>query len=60
MIRKLLEDNGIVSTDAEFKELMDVITQDIKVNKIRFGKKTSFYEVLEISLRTINTLRRCG
>ncbi|PRR77659.1 hypothetical protein CLLI_22230 [Clostridium liquoris] len=60
MIRKLLEDNGITSTDAEFKELMDSVTEYIKLNQIRFGKRTNLYEVLGISLRTINVLRRCS
>lgn len=59
MIRKLLEDNGLIATDSEFRELMDAVTEDIKFNQISFGKRTRIYEVLGISLRTIHVLRRC-
>ena len=59
MIRKLLKDNGLIATDTEFEELMEAVTEDIKFNQISFGKKTNICEVLGISLRTINVLRRC-
>ncbi|WP_171302545.1 hypothetical protein [Clostridium cochlearium] len=59
MLKKLLEDNGIITTDLEFKEVMAIVTDDIKFNRINFGKKTNKIELIEIARRSLNTLRRC-
>jgi len=59
MIKKLLQDNGIITNDLEFKEVMDIVTDDIKFNRISFGKKTNKIELIEIARRSLNTLRRC-
>ncbi|AJA42830.1 hypothetical protein DP125_08740 [Clostridium tetani] len=59
MIRKLLEDNGIITNDLEFKEVMDLVTSDIKFNRINFGKRTNKIELIEITERSLHTLRRC-
>ncbi|MBU5269433.1 hypothetical protein [Clostridium cochlearium] len=59
MLKKLLEDNGIITTDLEFKEVMAIVTDDIKFNRINFGKKTNKIELIEIARRSLNTFRRC-
>ncbi|AJA42558.1 hypothetical protein phiCT453B_06 (endogenous virus) [Clostridium phage phiCT453B] len=59
MIRKLLEDNGIITNDLEFKKVMDIVTDDIKFNRINFDKRTNKIELIEIAERSLNTLRRC-
>lgn len=59
MIKKLLQDNGIVTNDLEFEEVMDIVTDDIKFNRINFGKKTNKIELIEIARRSLNTFRRC-
>lgn len=59
MLKKLLEDNGIITNDLEFKEVMTIVTDDIKFNRINFGKKTNKIELIEIARRSLNTLRRC-
>ncbi|BDR84911.1 hypothetical protein [Clostridium tetani] len=59
MIRKLLEDNGIITNDLEFKKVMDIVTDDIKFNRINFGKRTNKIELIEIAERSLYTLRRC-
>ncbi|BDR64443.1 hypothetical protein K144316041_13650 [Clostridium tetani] len=58
MIRKLLEDNGIITNDLEFKEVMDLVTSDIKFNRINFDKRTNKIELIEIAERSLHTLRR--
>jgi hypothetical protein len=49
MIKELLEKCGLALTDAEFKEVMEATTQDIKFNNINFGKKTDIYDVIIIA-----------
>ena len=58
MIKNLLEKCGLALTDAEFKEVMEVTTQDIKFNNIGFGKKTDIWDVLIISARCYVALQR--
>lgn len=59
MIKKLLQDNGIVTNDLEFEEVMDIVTDDIKFNRINFNKRTNKIELIEIAERSLHTLRRC-
>lgn len=58
MIRQFLISNGINVNDTEFKDIMEIATDDIRVNRIAFNKKTSFNEVLLIVLITTCMLKR--
>lgn len=60
MIRKILENQGIVLNDAEYKEVLIATTEDIKFNKIGFKKRTTYPEFLAITLRTAVAIKRCA
>lgn len=59
MLRILLEEKGIKTSDEEFAEIMQATTEDIKFNNINFKRRTSCNEVIDIALRAATTLRRC-
>lgn len=59
MLKQMLEGRvGHLSND-EFKEVMDIVTSDIKFNRINFDKRTNKIELIEIVERSLHTLRRC-
>lgn len=59
MLKQMLERRvGHLSND-EFKEVMDIVTDDIKFNRINFSKRTNKIELIEIAERSLYTLRRC-
>lgn len=60
MLRKLLEKRGIYLTDAEFAIVMEITTDDIKFNRISFGKCTSLNYVLDIAERSALVFRKCA
>ena len=49
MLRKLFKDGGIEVTDQEFKEVLKITTDDIRENRIKFGKRTSLNQMLAIA-----------
>ncbi|HBV87007.1 MAG TPA: hypothetical protein DEF42_10235 [Desulfosporosinus sp.] len=49
MLRKILESKKGPLTDAQFAEIMDLATTDIKINRVNFGKRTSLSEAVEIA-----------
>lgn len=49
MLRKILELDLGPMTDPEFREVLELATTDIKVNRVDFGKRTSLHEVVEIA-----------
>lgn len=49
MLRKILESKLALLTNAEFAEVMDLATTDIKINRIDFCKQTSLAEAVEIA-----------
>jgi hypothetical protein len=58
MLRKLLERSaGPISTDV-LKEILELATIDIKINRIRFARRTSIREAVEISEICYLVLRR--
>jgi beta-phosphoglucomutase-like phosphatase (HAD superfamily) len=59
MIRQLFKDAGIKVTDQEFKEIMCMTTDDIRENRIKFGKRTSLQQVVTIAKRSLKVLRQC-
>lgn len=58
MIRKLFQNYSIKVTDREFKEIMQITTDDIRENRVKFGKKTSMEEMFTIALRAYGVLSR--
>lgn len=51
MLKTLLESRGIKTSDIEFKVVMQMVTNDIKSNRISLGKRTSLEDVLRIAER---------
>ena len=56
MIRDMLPD----MTDTEFREVMEITTDDIRENRTKFGKETDLEEMLAIAKRSLRALRRCN
>ena len=57
-LRKILESELGPLTDAEFEELTDLVTTDIKVNNFALKKRTSLGYVIQVAEITLNLLRR--
>ena len=55
MIRELLPD----MTNKEFREVMEITTDDIRENRTKFGKETDLEEMLAIAKRSLKVLRKC-
>lgn len=60
MLRQSLEKRGIYLTDEEFAIVMEITTDDIKFNRISFGKRTSLNYVLDIAERSANVFKKCA
>lgn len=58
MFRKILKLDLDPITDYEFREVLDLVTSDIKTNRIDFGKRTSLPEVVEIAESCIRAIQR--
>ncbi|QXE19984.1 hypothetical protein [Clostridium sp. 001] len=58
MIKQLFENGGIEVTDQEFKEILKMTTDDIRENRIKFGKRTNLNEVSHIALRAYKVIKR--
>ncbi|OAA90809.1 hypothetical protein [Clostridium coskatii] len=58
MLRKLFENGGIEVNDQEFKEILQITTDDIRESRIKFGKRTSLNEVSRIALRAYKVIKR--
>lgn len=48
MFQQLLKNQGLRMNGNEFIKVLNAATQDIKFNKIKFGKRTNLNELLEI------------
>ena len=53
MIREMLPD----MTDEEFREVMEITTDDIRENRTKFGKETDLEEMLAIAKRSLNFVK---
>lgn len=58
MLRKILKCDIDSMTDPKFREGLDLITSDIKTNRITFGKRTSLYAVIMIAKSCFEDLQR--
>ena len=59
MIRQMFRNAGIKVSDQEFKEILCMTTDDIRENRIKFGKKTNLQQMLTIAKRSLRALRKC-
>ncbi|MHB1651420.1 MAG: hypothetical protein ACYCVD_02950 [Desulfitobacteriaceae bacterium] len=49
MLRKIIESVTGPMTDLYFRETLDLATDDIRINRVAFGQRTSLREVIQIS-----------
>ncbi|WP_368489286.1 hypothetical protein [Clostridium sp. BJN0013] len=56
MIKQLFQDSDIQVTDQEFKEIMQITTDDIRENRVKFGKKTSLEQMFIIAKRSLKVM----
>ena len=49
MLKQLIESVSGSLSDAELKQVLDLATTDILVNRVGFGKRTSLAEMVEIA-----------
>lgn len=52
MLRKLLETRTGPLTDREFREVMNLVTLDIQVNRIDYGQRTSLTYAVQVATIT--------
>lgn len=52
MIRKLIETRTGPLTDREFREVVTLVTQDIRVNHIGYGQRTSLAYAVQVATIT--------
>lgn len=58
MLRKIIESKLGPMTNAQFAQVMDLATTDIKINRIDFGRKTGLLDAVEIADRCFVALGR--
>jgi hypothetical protein len=51
---------GIFLSTEDFKHVMKDTEDDIKVNRVKFKKRTNIKEVVNIAVTCATTLKRCG
>lgn len=50
MLRKILESKLGPLTNAQFAEIMDLATTDIRVNRVAFKRRANLHDVIEIAV----------
>lgn len=58
MLKQLLKDSGIEVSDQELNEILKITTDDVRENRIKFGKRTNLNEVFTIAFRTYKVMER--
>lgn len=58
MFREVLEKRGLHLSNSELSEVMSIVTDDIKVNRIGFKKYTNLEYVLEIIIISASIFKR--
>ncbi|MDQ7095979.1 hypothetical protein REC12_20500 [Desulfosporosinus sp. PR] len=58
MLKKILESTLGSLTSSELKEILDLATADIKVNRVDFGKWTSLKQAINIAASCHSALKR--
>lgn len=60
MLRTMLERRVGHLSNAEFEIIMEIVTDDIKFNRVSFKKRTSLEYVLDIAERSTSIFKRCA
>ncbi|WMJ79568.1 hypothetical protein RBU49_11775 [Clostridium sp. MB40-C1] len=60
MIKQMLERQTGHLSNVEFAKIAEMVTDDIKFNRIKFGKCTSLEYVSTIAERSAIVLKRCN
>lgn len=60
MIKHLFEKAGIEITSTELEEVLQIATDDIRENRIKFNKKTSLQQMFTIALRSYRVLKKAA
>jgi len=58
MLREIIESARKTLTEKQFAELMDLVTTDVRVNRIAFGKRTSLKDAVEIAASCYEAMGR--
>ncbi|MBV4417146.1 hypothetical protein [Clostridium tyrobutyricum] len=58
MIRQLLKEFGARTNEQEFNEIMQIATDDIRENRIKFGKRTNLDQAMLIAFRAYVVMKR--
>ncbi|WP_243103898.1 hypothetical protein [Clostridium sp. JN-1] len=58
MIKRLFEKAAIKITYDELEEVLQITTDDIRENRIKFGKRTSLEQMVTIALRVYCVLKK--
>lgn len=58
MLRSILESFTGPLSNAEFREIIDLVRSDIKINRVAFKRKTSTKEAIDIALGCFMALQR--
>jgi len=59
MLRKKLENRVGPLTNAEFEIIAEIVTDDLKFNRVNFKKYTSLNYVLDIAVRSSEIFKKC-
>ena len=59
MLRNILESKLGPLSDSQLRELMDLVTTDIRTNNIAWNKRTTLADLIDISRITFKMLQRC-
>jgi hypothetical protein len=58
VLRKMLESVVGPKSEAEYRQVLDLATSDIKTNRIAFGKRTSLHDAVEIAVSCFVAMSR--
>ncbi|MBV4423700.1 hypothetical protein KM792_13090 [Clostridium tyrobutyricum] len=58
MIKQLLKEFGARTNEQEFNEIMQIATDDIRENRIKFGKRTNLDQAMLIVFRAYVVMKR--
>jgi len=47
-------------TDQEYKEVLEATTDDIEINRIKFGLRTTIEDLIKIAAQCADVLKKCG
>jgi hypothetical protein len=60
MIRKLLESKIGHVSNAEFEIICEIVTDDLKFNRLGFGKYTNLNYVIDIAVKSAVVFQKCA